>query len=304
MAAPAPEAGPPISTDGWGVSLDWTDDEQRTLEAALARLPPERVPALERYVRAATALPRKSVRDVALRARWTALQVSLKRRTTVEPARRPGAPPRAPAPPPPPPPPPPLGGGAAAATRAFLGAGAPRAPSPPPPAGEAGVAALLDANLALLHQFRANMAAFRVAENTALLVRFRDNILAVIAGMEAMGGVMARMPPLPVKLNVDLANNFLPSRPAALLGYDSGLVLPPPPQPAVNAPGMVPLAGLSGGGGARPLGGGGGGGFGLAPPGAAVVGVPPPGAGGHAHEAHDAPLAALAEAAALSEGML
>lgn len=122
-----------------------------------------------------------------------------------------------------------------------------------------------------------------------LLLQFRDNILAIINAMEAMGGVMAQMPQLPVRcaglaprvglgcgrawsggvacnkrqprsfgrraaaltaasprlgscppnrrLNVDLANNFLPSRPASVPAYNLAM---PPPQPALNAPGMVP----------------------------------------------------------------
>ena len=43
------------------------------------------------------------------------------------------------------------------------------------------------------------MADFKVPENTQLLVQFRDNILAIINAMEAMGGVMAQMPQLPVR---------------------------------------------------------------------------------------------------------
>ena len=53
--------------------------------------------------------------------------------------------------------------------------------------------------LLLLLQFRSNMAEFRVPENTQLLLQFRDNILAIINAMEAMGGVMAQMPQLPVR---------------------------------------------------------------------------------------------------------
>ncbi len=50
----------------------------------------------------------------------------------------------------------------------------------------------------------------QVNENTELLVRFRDNILSILQQMDGMQGVMSQMPPLPVRLNVDLANNFLP----------------------------------------------------------------------------------------------
>ena len=55
-------------------------------------------------------------------------------------------------------------------------------------------------------------------ENTELLMSFRDNILAILNQMNAMGGIMSEMPPLPVRLNVELANNFLPK---------SGYGLPP-----------------------------------------------------------------------------
>lgn len=58
----------------WHIALDWTEDEQRTLEDHLARFPPERYDALQRYVKLASLLPRKSVRDVALRCRWTLQQ--------------------------------------------------------------------------------------------------------------------------------------------------------------------------------------------------------------------------------------
>ena len=50
----------------------------------------------------------------------------------------------------------------------------------------------------------------QVNENTELLVRYRDNILTILNQMNSMTGVMQQMPPLPVRLNVELANNFLP----------------------------------------------------------------------------------------------
>lgn len=59
----------------------------------------------------------------------------------------------------------------------------------------------------------------QVEENTTLLMRYRDNILAVLHHMQSMGGVMPDMPPLPVRLNAELAANFLPT---------SGLALPVP----------------------------------------------------------------------------
>ena len=261
------QAGPPLlnNTAGWGVSLDWTEEEQRTLEACMIRFPAERIDPVQRYLRIAATLPRKSVRDVALRVRWTTMQAQLKRPTGVDPkipgmSPLPGGQTK--------PTPIPMitsmhGGGvnntggaaaaAAAAPMAMTMAPPPSSFMPPsgPPAMADGSATvdgpithLLDANLAILNHFRSNMAAFKVHENTQLLVQFRDNILQILQAMKSMGGVMSEMPHLPVRLNLELANSFLPSRPAGILSYDgNGMMLPPPPQPALNVPGMVPING-------------------------------------------------------------
>lgn len=106
------------------------------------------------------------------------------------------------------------------------------------------VAGLLESNYALLNQFKANMQACRVHENTDLLVRFRDNILSILGMMNAMGGVMADMPPLPVRMNVELANNFLPKAGMpAFMPPPLGMVAPPPPS-MYHHP--LPHAGLNG----------------------------------------------------------
>ena len=81
--------------------------------------------------------------------------------------------------------------------------------------------------------------------------------------MEGMGGVMSQMPQLPVRLNVDLANNFLPSRAIAPLNISGQM-----PQPSMG-PGMVPISGFGAGGDG-------------APPPPAPAGVTAGGAGGPA----------------------
>lgn len=48
------------------------------------------------------------------------------------------------------------------------------------------LAHLLEQNYAILNQFKQNMAAYKVNENTELLVRFRDNILTVLNHMNSM----------------------------------------------------------------------------------------------------------------------
>ena len=242
-----------MSTAGWGISLEWSEEEQRILETHMVRFPAERVDPLQRYVRIAAMLPRKTVRDVALRIRWTNMQAQLKRRTGLDPRGVSGLPPMA-GPKPIMPMVPPMGPGSMPPP--YM---APPGATPAMMDGQATIEGpishLLDANLAILNHFRSNMAAFKVHENTQLLVQFRDNILQILQAMEAMGGVMAEMPALPVRLNQELANSFLPSRPAGVMSYDGMMMMPPPPQPALNAPGMVPINGpgfTPGGGGAGP----------------------------------------------------
>ncbi|GAX83901.1 hypothetical protein CEUSTIGMA_g11325.t1 [Chlamydomonas eustigma] len=74
------------------------------------------------------------------------------------------------------------------------------------------IQALLDQNSVLLNMFKANMQQCKVMENTELLIRLRDNIQTCVSHISLMGGHMSQMPPLPVQLNVDLANKFLPPR--------------------------------------------------------------------------------------------
>jgi hypothetical protein len=67
---------------------------------------------------------------------------------------------------------------------------------------------------------------FKVNENTELLVRMRDNTVAILNSMSASEGVMSQMPPLPVRMNAELANNFLPK----VIGQAPAMAPQPPPQ--------------------------------------------------------------------------
>jgi hypothetical protein len=103
---------------------------------------------------------------------------------------------------------------------------------------------MLELNYRILNQFRENMATFKVNANTQLLINFRDNLYRVINLMENTSGAMSKMPPLPVRMNTELASTFLPPpRPATAIisSLDKDIV---PPQPSIDAPGMVPLANL------------------------------------------------------------
>lgn len=158
-----------------------------------------------RYLRMAATLSSKTARDVALRCKWMAsnakkrkatpaLQPSKLAKTPSRPTPSKSVPKPALAPPVTATAPVPLDDHGATSVGVVSGP----------------IATLLDSNYAILNQLKVNMQHCRVHENTELLMRYRDNILSILNHMNNMGGVMAQMPPLPVRMNVELANNFLP----------------------------------------------------------------------------------------------
>lgn len=200
----------------------WTAEEQKLLEAALKQFPASAHQPLERYLRIAAKLATKTATDVALRARWTQEGGARKRKAPVaavsdrsKQARgssRPGA--------------------ATSKLAKTTSASTPFVPTTQPvPMDDHGaatvgvvggpIATLLDSNYAVLNQLKINMQQCRVHENTELLMRYRDNILSILNHMNNMGGVMGQMPPLPVRMNVELANNFLP-KPGTSFGPSLG----------------------------------------------------------------------------------
>ncbi|KAK8556130.1 hypothetical protein V6N13_070199 [Hibiscus sabdariffa] len=80
---------------------------------------------------------------------------------------------------------------------------------------------LLEQNAQALNQISANLASFQVQENIGLLAQTRDNLLKIMNAMNDAPDIMKQMPQLPVKLNLELANTILPPPPP-----------PPPPSPS------------------------------------------------------------------------
>jgi len=68
---------------------------------------------------------------------------------------------------------------------------------------------LLDANVGLAHVIKSKLESSQVMESTHLLCTFRDNILAILHRMSTQTGIMAQMPPLPVRPNLELADAIL-----------------------------------------------------------------------------------------------
>nr|XP_043610468.1 uncharacterized protein LOC122582176 isoform X1 [Erigeron canadensis] len=69
---------------------------------------------------------------------------------------------------------------------------------------------LLEQNAQALDQILANFSTFKVQENIHLFSQTRNNILAIMNDLTDMPEMMKQMPPLPVKLNDELASSILP----------------------------------------------------------------------------------------------
>ncbi|KAH9554721.1 hypothetical protein CY35_08G077500 [Sphagnum magellanicum] len=170
-----------------GLSLVWSPTEQSSLEEGLLKYAGQKN-NLVKYIKLAALLPEKTVRDVALRCVWiTQDKVEAPTRPVAAVAARVPMPMYTP-------PPPPIDNDDGISKDAIGG-----------PTGH-----LLEHNVQVIGQIRANLAACKLQENTKLLVQFRDNIFAILNGMTNMPGIMSQMPPLPVKLNSELADRILP----------------------------------------------------------------------------------------------
>ncbi|KAB1213247.1 hypothetical protein CJ030_MR5G009658 [Morella rubra] len=192
-----------------GISLEWSAEEQAILEEGLTNYPSES--NIIRYAKIAMLLQNKTVRDVALRCRWMTKKENSKRRKEEhnltrknkdkkervnDPsaklshfAARPNVPPYAP-------PIIPMDNDDGISFKAIGG-----------PTGE-----LLEQNAQVLNQISANLAALQIPDNINLFCQTRDNIHRIMADLSVNDTpeVMKQMPPLPVKVNEELANSILP----------------------------------------------------------------------------------------------
>ncbi|KAI4378768.1 hypothetical protein MLD38_016202 [Melastoma candidum] len=190
-----------------GISLDWTSEEQATLEEGLVKY--ASLNSLVKYAKIAVQLNNKTVRDVAMRCRWMTKKESSKRRKdehnlskkskdkkekvadgsakSSQFAARPNVPPY-------PPPALPADNDDGISCKAIGG-----------PTGE-----LLEQNSQVFNQISANLSAFKIQDNINLFCQTRDNILKIMNDICDQPEIMKQMPPLPVKVNEELANSILP----------------------------------------------------------------------------------------------
>ncbi|KAK0588549.1 hypothetical protein LWI29_002488 [Acer saccharum] len=191
-----------------GISLDWTPEEQSTLEELLSKYASDQM--LVRYAKIAMQLKDKTVRDVALRCRWMNKKENGKRRKEDHNSARKSKDRKEKA------------TDSSAKSSSHLST-RPNGPSYAPPmipmdtddgisyTAIGGVTGeLLEQNAQMFQQISANFAAFQIRENIDLLRQARDNIFAVLNDLNDMPEIMKQMPPLPVKVNDEIANNILP----------------------------------------------------------------------------------------------
>ncbi|KAK9275196.1 hypothetical protein L1049_022457 [Liquidambar formosana] len=211
-----------------GLAVEWSVEEQYILDEGLVKFADE--PSIMRYIKIAATLRDKTVRDVALRCRW----MMRKRRKQEEHN---------------------LGKKVTNRKDKLAEASSKiNIPSAPPPNMAAysllmhhmdrnelmpcevsalcgTVKHLLEQNLQVFNQITANLSTFKLQDNFDLFCRTRNNITAILNDMKGMPGIMSQMPPLPVSINEDLANNILPNMTQTLMfGSPSGIHLKQEPR--------------------------------------------------------------------------
>lgn len=196
------------------VSMDWTPEEQATLEEGLVKYASET--SISRYAKIAISLKNKTVRDVALRCKWTTKKENSKRRKDdanllkknkdrKDKLTDPTA----------------VGSSAVVIQPGY----APYAQGVVSNKSE-GFASyhatvsvttqLIHQNARIFEQISANLVRRQIHENTRLLCQARDNIFKILHKLNESSCTLKQMPPLPVKLNEELANSFLPPSTHAL----------------------------------------------------------------------------------------
>ncbi|KAL9233176.1 hypothetical protein vseg_008206 [Gypsophila vaccaria] len=189
-----------------GISTDWTAEEQAILDDGLVKYASEI--NVVRYAKIALSMPNKTVRDIALRCRWLNKKEVSKRRKEDH-SRK------------------------SKDKREKVTENTSKSPQVPqsrsnthpysmpavPEDNEDGVSyeaiggptgELLKQNQQLFQQISANFSSFQAQDNISLFCQARDNLAKIMNSMSDTPEIMKQMPPLPVKLNEELANTILP----------------------------------------------------------------------------------------------
>ncbi|XBI01101.1 uncharacterized protein LOC119337933 isoform X4 [Triticum dicoccoides] len=194
--APVLQGAPPKYKFVTGSPSDWTPYELSIFQEGLARY--AREPTIMKYIKIAAMLPTKTIRDVALRCRWTAGKESrrrkpdefyagkrirdLKEKMVVSTS---------------------LANFQMAPPNNLV----PFSMSMHHP--DNATQHLLEENNQLLNQISANIETFKLGENMDLFLRTNNNIQTILKRMSETPGVMGQMRPLPEPVNEGQLNSLL-----------------------------------------------------------------------------------------------
>ncbi|XP_019165934.1 PREDICTED: uncharacterized protein LOC109161852 [Ipomoea nil] len=186
------------------INMEWSAEEQAMLEECLVKFAYDS--NIVRYAKIAVQLNNKTVRDVALRCRWMAKKENArKRKEDLNPLRKmkdkkdklidpasttssnlmvqPGFSPYA----------------QGTATNSNGNSASLNA-----------TVQLLQLNSQVFDQISANLSSNQIQDNIVLLCQARDNLFRILSNLNEQQNFVARMPPLPVEVNEELANSILP----------------------------------------------------------------------------------------------
>nr|GMD85403.1 M-phase inducer phosphatase-like isoform X1 [Ipomoea batatas] len=169
------------------INMEWSAEEQAILEECLVKFAYDS--NIVRYAKIAVQLNNKTVRDVALRCRWMAVSFTLDK--LIDPASttssnlmvQPGFSPYA----------------QGTATNSNGNSASLNA-----------TVQLLQHNTQVFDQISANLSSNQIQDNIVLLCQARDNLFRILSNLNEQQNFVARMPPLPVEVNEELANSILP----------------------------------------------------------------------------------------------
>ncbi|KAH9658855.1 hypothetical protein KPL70_023646 [Citrus sinensis] len=170
-----------------GLAVEWTVQEQYKLEQGLLNYADE--PNIMKYIRIASTLQDKTVRDVAMRCRWmTDKLVELNLKTNIPLVMQ-------------------QNNTAYPVTMQHMYRNVPISFEV---LGISGTTRhLLEQNALAFSQIRANLSTFK--DNIELFCRTRSNVSAILNDMRCTPGIMSQMPPLPESINEDLTSSILPN---------------------------------------------------------------------------------------------
>lgn len=190
-----------------GLSVEWSSDEQTLLHDLLTKYASESI--ITKYAKIAMQLKDKTVRDVALRCRWINKKENGKRRKDDHNSSRKNKDKKEKVADP------------SAKSSSHLtnrSNGPPYAQAVVSMENDDGISyqaiggatgQLLEQNAQALDQISANFGGFKYHDNINLFRQARNNILSILNDLNDLPEIMKQMPPIPVKLNEELAVSVL-----------------------------------------------------------------------------------------------